>query len=172
MVSSPKQKPPGLIARGGIGVALGINLEGHKELLGLWLAETEGAKFWLPVLTELKNRGLNDILIACVDGQKGFPEAIQAEYPHTKIQLCIVHRVRNSLKYVSWKDYKAVTADLKRIYQSATEAEVRQELERLADTWNAQYPQIAKSWRDHWEHVITLFDIRQRSARRSIQPTL
>lgn len=90
-------------------LALGINLEGHKELLGLWLAETQGAKFWLSVLTELKNRGLNDILIACVDGLKGFPEAIQAEYPHTKIQLCIVHMVRNSLKYVSWKDYKAVT---------------------------------------------------------------
>jgi len=138
-------------------LALGINLEGHKELLGLWLAETEGAKFWLSVLTELKNRGLNDILIACVDGLKGFPEAIQAEYPHTKIQLCIVHMVRNSLKYVSWKDYKAVTADLKRIYQSATEAEARQELERFAETWT-QYPQIAKSWRDHWEHVITLFD--------------
>ncbi len=139
-------------------LALGINLEGHKELLGLWLAETEGAKFWLSVLTELKNRGLNDIFIACVDGLKGFPEAIQAEYPHTKIQLCIVHMVRNSLKYVSWKDYKAVTADLKRIYQSATEAEARQELEHFADTWHAQYPQIAKSWRDHWEHVITLFD--------------
>ena len=97
-------------------LALGINLEGQKELLGLWLAETEGAKFWLSVLTELKNRGLNDILIACVDGLKGFPEAIQAEYPQTRIQLCIVHMVRNSLKYVSWKDYKAVTADLKRIY--------------------------------------------------------
>lgn len=139
-------------------LALGINLEGHKELLGLWLAETEGAKFWLSLLTELKNRGLNDILIACVDGLKGFPETIQAEYPHTKIQLCIVHMVRNSLKYVSWKDYKAVTADLKRIYQSATEAEARQELERFAETWSAQYPQIAKSWRDQWEHVITLFD--------------
>ena len=104
-------------------LALGINMEGHKELLGLWLAETEGAKFWLSVLTELKNRGLEDILIACVDGLKGFPDAIAAEYPQTKIQLCIVHMVRHSLRFVSWKDYKAVTADLKLIYQSATEDE-------------------------------------------------
>lgn len=139
-------------------LALGINLEGHKELLGLWLAETEGAKFWLSVLTELKTRGLQDILIACVDGLKGFPEAIQAEYPQTKIQLCIVHMVRNSLKYVSWKDYKAVTADLKRIYQSATEAEALRELEHFGDTWDAQYPKIAQSWRSHWEHLITLFE--------------
>jgi transposase-like protein len=134
-------------------LALGVNLEGHKELLGLWLAETEGAKFWLSVLTELKSRGLQDILIACVDGLKGFPEAIQAEYPQTKIQLCIVHMVRNSLKYVSWKDYKAVTADLKRIYQSATEAEALRELEHFGDTWDAQYPKIAQSWRSHWEHL-------------------
>lgn len=139
-------------------LALGINLEGHKELLGLWLAETEGAKFWLAVLTELKSRGLSDILIACVDGLKGFPEAIQAEYPQTKIQLCIVHMVRNSLKYVSWKDYKAVTADLKRIYQSATEAEARQELERFAEAWEGRYPKIAQSWQTHWAHLITLFD--------------
>jgi transposase-like protein len=139
-------------------LALGINLEGHKELLGLWLAETEGAKFWLSVLTELKTRGLQDILIACVDGLKGFPEAIAAEYPQTKIQLCIVHLVRNSLKYVSWKDYKAVTADLKRIYQSATEAEARQELDRFAATWDAQYPKIAQSWRNHWANLITLFE--------------
>ncbi|MCO1337154.1 transposase, partial [Microbulbifer sp. OS29] len=94
-------------------VALGVNMEGQKELLGLWLAETEGAKFWLSVLTELKNRGLEDVLITCVDGLKGFPEAIAAEYPNAKVQLCIVHMVRNSLKYVSWKDYKAVAADLK-----------------------------------------------------------
>lgn len=139
-------------------LALGINLEGHKELLGLWLAETEGAKFWLTVLTELKARGLNDILIACVDGLKGFPEAIQAEYPQTKIQLCIVHMVRNALKYVSWKDYKAVTADLKRIYQSATEAEASQELDRFSATWDAQYPKISQSWRDHWPNLITLFE--------------
>lgn len=102
-------------------VALGLNLEGHKELLGLWLADTEGAKFWLSVLTKLRNRGVEDILIACVDGLKGFPEAIGSEYPQTLVQLCIVHMVRNSLRFVPWKDYKAVTADLKTIYQPKTE---------------------------------------------------
>lgn len=139
-------------------LALGINMEGQKELLGLWLAETEGAKFWLSVLTELKNRGLQDILIACVDGLKGFPEAIAAEYPQTKIQLCVVHMVRNSLKYVSWKDYKAVTADLKQIYQAPTEEAASLELERFAEKWDATYPQISKSWRSHWPNLITLFE--------------
>ena len=139
-------------------LALGINMEGQKELLGLWLAENEGAKFWLSVLTELKNRGLQDILIACVDGLKGFPEAIAAEYPQTKIQLCVVHMVRNSLKYVSWKDYKAVTADLKQIYQAPTEEAAALELERFAEKWDATYPQISKSWRSHWPNLITLFE--------------
>lgn len=139
-------------------VALGINMEGQKELLGLWLAETEGAKFWLSVLTELKNRGLQDILIACVDGLKGFPEAIAAEYPQTRIQLCVVHMVRNSLKYVSWKDYKAITADLKQIYKAPTEDAALLELERFAEKWDEQYPQISKSWHNHWPNLITLFE--------------
>ena len=139
-------------------LALGINMEGQKELLGLWLAETEGAKFWLSVLMELKNRGLEDILIACVDGLKGFPDAIAAEYPQTKVQLCIVHMVRNSLRYVSWKDYRAVTADLKQIYQSATEHEARQALEAFGERWDSQYPQISRSWHSHWDNMITLFE--------------
>ncbi len=139
-------------------LALGINLQGHKELLGMWLAETEGAKFWLSVLTELKTRGLEDILIASVDGLKGFPDAIAAEYPNTKVQLCIVHMIRNSLKLVPWKDYKGVTADLKKIYQSASEAEASAALENFADTWDDKYPQISKSWRDHWLNLITIFD--------------
>lgn len=139
-------------------LALGINMDGHKELLGMWLAETEGAKFWLSVLTELKNRGLQDTLIACVDGLKGFPEAIVAEYPETKVQLCIVHMVRNSLKYVYWKDYKAVTAGLKDVYQSPTEAAARAALERFAEQWDKQYPQISKSWNSHWPNLITLFE--------------
>lgn len=139
-------------------LALGINMEGHKELLGMWLAETEGAKFWLSVLSELKNRGLQDILIACVDGLKGFPDAIAAEYPDTKVQLCIVHMVRNSLKYVSWKDYKAVTAGLKEVYQAPTEGAAQLALERFAEQWDEQYPQISKSWRTHWPNLITLFD--------------
>lgn len=139
-------------------LALGVNMEGKKELLGLWMSENEGAKFWLSVLTELKNRGVEDILIACVDGLKGFPEAIAAEYPETRIQLCIVHMVRNSLKYVSWKDYRAVTADLKRIYQSTTEDQALLELERFNQQWNTQYPQIFKSWTTHWVNLRTLFE--------------
>lgn len=113
-------------------LALGVNMDGHKDLLGLWMSDNEGAKFWVSVLTELKTRGVQDILIACVDGLKGFPDAIAVEYPQTRIQLCIVHMVRNSLKYVSWKDYKAVTADLKKIYQSSTEDQALSELVRFA----------------------------------------
>ena len=139
-------------------LALGINLDGQKELLGLWIAETEGAKFWLSVLTELKNRGLQDILIACVDGLSGFPDAISTAYPQTKVQLCIVHMIRNSLKFVSWKDYKAVTRDLKKVYSSSTEAEAQLELDRFGEHWDDKYPQIKKSWTRHWEHLITLFD--------------
>ena len=127
-------------------LALGVDIEGHKQLLGMWLAETEGAKFWLSVLTELKSRGLNDVLIACVDGLKGFPDAIAAEYPDTRVQLCIVHMVRNSLKLVPWKDYKAVSADLKRIYQASTELEARSRLDEFADKWDDQYLQISRSW--------------------------
>lgn len=113
-------------------LALGINIEGQKELLGMWLAENEGAKFWLNVLTELKNRGLNDILIACVDGLKGFPDAINTVYPEARIQLCIVHMARNSLRFMSWKDYKAVTRDLKAIYQAPTEEAGQQAPEAFA----------------------------------------
>lgn len=138
-------------------LALGVNMEGHKELLGLWLSETEGAKFWLNVLTELQNRGVKDILIACVDGLKGFPDAISAAFPQTQIQLCIVHMVRNSVKYVPWKDYKAVTTDLKRIYQSVTEEEALMALDVFAERWDIKYPQISRSWHSHWENLNTLF---------------
>lgn len=139
-------------------LALGVNIDGHKELMGLWIAENEGSKFWLNVLTELNQRGVQDILIACVDGLKGFPDAINTVFPQTKIQLCIVHMVRNSLKYVSWKDYKSVTADLKKVYGSATEEEALLELERFSDTWSHQYPQIARSWQANWENLNTLFN--------------
>jgi putative transposase len=124
-------------------LALGVDMQGHKHLLGLWISQNEGAKFWLSVLTEFKSRGLNDILIACVDGLKGFPDAIAAEYPHTQVQLCIVHMVRNSVKYVSWKDYKAVTRDLKLIYQASTETQALAQLDAFAASWDAQYPQIS-----------------------------
>ena len=139
-------------------LALGVALNGKKELLGMWLSENEGAKFWLGVLTELQNRGVQDILIACVDGLKGFPDAINTVYPNAQVQLCIVHMVRNSLKYVSWKDYKAVTTDLKTIYRSSTEEEALLELERFSETWDEQYPQISKSWRAHWQNLNTIFN--------------
>ena len=139
-------------------LALGVNMEGHKELLGMWISENEGSKFWLSVLTELQNRGLQDILIACVDGLKGFPDAINAVYPETRIQLCIVHMVRNSMKYVPWKDYKAVTKDLKSIYHSATEDEALRSLAAFAEKWDEKYPLISQSWTAHWENLNTLFD--------------
>jgi len=139
-------------------LALGINLEGHKELMGMWLSENEGAKFWLGILTELQNRGVTDILIACVDGLKGFPDAIQTVYPQTQIQLCIVHMVRNAVKYVPWKDYKPVTADLKRIYQSVTEEEALMALDQFAQRWDDKYPQISRSWRNNWDNLNTLFN--------------
>ena len=138
-------------------LALGVNMEGHKELLGLWISENEGAKFWLNVLTELQNRGIKDILIACVDGLKGFPDAISTAFPQTQVQLCIVHMVRNSMKYVSWKDYKAVATDLKCIYQSATEDDALLALDQFAQRWNEKYPQVSKSWRSHWANLNTLF---------------
>lgn len=147
-----------LVINKAIYLALGVNLEGHKELLGMWLSENEGAKFWLNVLTELQNRGVKDILIACVDGLKGFPDAITTVFPEAQIQLCIVHMVRNSMKFVPWKDYKPVTADLKQIYQSATEEEALLAVDRFADRWDDKYPLISKSWRNHWENLNTLFN--------------
>lgn len=138
-------------------LALAVNLEGHKELLGMWLAQNEGAKFWLAVLTELQNRGVKDVFIACVDGLTGLPEAIEAVYPQTRVQLCMVHLVRNSLRYVSHKDMKAVAADLKAIYSASTETEAEFNLELFAEKWDGLYPSISKSWRTHWSRVIPLF---------------
>lgn len=138
-------------------LALAINLDGQKELLGLWIAENEGAKFWLSVLTELNQRGVKDILIACVDGLTGFPEAINTVFPKTKIQLCIVHLVRNSLRYVSYKDMKAVAADLKLIYQSITIEQAESALRGFGEKWDAKYPAISRSWTNHWQNIVTLF---------------
>ena len=139
-----------------IHIVLGINLQGKKELLGLWLTENEGAKFWLGILTELKNRGLRDILIACVDGLKGFPEAIEAVYPEAAVQLCIVHMVRNSLKTVSWKDYKGVTEQLKTIYQAVSEQEALSNLEQFRQDW-LQYPRIVDMWERNWVRITPMF---------------
>ena len=148
----------GRVSQHTIYVALGVNLEGHKELLGLWLGQSEGAKFWLACLTDLKNRGLVDIFVACIDGLSGFAEAIHAAYPQTQVQLCIVHLVRAALRYVSTQDSKAVIADLKRIYQAATLLEAESALDAFAQAWDAKYPTITKMWCAKWTDIVTLFD--------------
>ena len=148
----------GRVSQHTVYVAIGVNLEGHKELLGLWLAESEGAKFWLSCLTDLKNRGLCDIFVACIDGLSGFAEAVHAAYPQTSVQLCIVHLVRAALRYVSDQDGKAVARDLKKIYASATVIEAEQALEQFAQAWDGKYPTISKMWRLKWSDIITLFD--------------
>ena len=139
-------------------LAIGINMSGEKEVLGLWLAQTEGAKFWLQVVTELRNRGVQDIFIACVDGLKGFPEAIEAVFPKAVVQLCIVHMVRHSLNYVSWKRRKDVAADLRRIYTAATAEEAELMLGEFEARWDAEYLPIGQSWRRNWSRLIPLFD--------------
>jgi transposase-like protein len=153
-------KVGGRVSKRAVYVVLGINRDGNKELLGLWIGEveTEGAKFWLKVLTDLKNRGLQDILIACCDGLKGFPQAIETVYPQTQVQLCIVHLIRNSLRYVPWKDSKAVATDLKPIYQAATLEEAEAALDAFADKWDTSYPAISQIWLRHWENIIPIFD--------------
>jgi transposase-like protein len=140
-------------------VAIGVNFSGKKELLGLWLDETEGAKFWLSCLTDLQNRGLEDIFLVCVDGLTGFPEAIQAAYPKARVQLCIVHLVRAALKYVSDADNQEVIIDLKKIYQAASVREAEQELQNFSAKWDDKYPTISKQWRLKWPHIITMFDL-------------
>jgi len=140
-----------------IHLALGINMDGEKELLGMWCNTTEGAKFWVSVLTELKNRGVQDVLICCCDGLTGFPAAIEAVYPHAKIQLCIVHLVRQSLRFVGYKERKAVAADLKLIYGSATLEEAEAALTAFADKWDKQFPTISQIWLRHWENVTPFF---------------
>ncbi len=139
-------------------LAIGITINGNKEVLGLWLAQTEGAKFWLQVVTELRNRGVQDIFIACVDGLKGFPEAIEAVFPKTVVQLCIVHMVRHSLNYVSWKRRKEVAADLRHIYQAATAQEAEQRLGEFEARWDDEYLPIGQSWRRNWSRLIPFFD--------------
>jgi putative transposase len=153
-----KVRDGGVVRAKAVYLALGINMAGEKEILGLWIAQTEGAKFWLQVVTELKNRGVQDIFIACVDGLKGFPEAIEVVYPKTAVQLCIVHMVRNSLNYVSWKLRKLVAADLRSIYTSATEQEAQMRLQEFEDKWGNDYPTIVKSWRGNWARITPFFE--------------
>jgi len=152
-----KVRDSGHVRNKAVYLAIGINMAGMKEVLGLWIAQTEGAKFWLQVVTDLKSRGVQDILIACVDGLKGFPEAIETIFPQTDVQLCIVHLVRHSLNYVGWKERKTVAADLKRIYSAATETEAEQQLEEFGRKWDAKFPTISKSWRSNWARVIPFF---------------
>jgi putative transposase len=135
-------------------LVIGVNLEGIKEVLGMWVAQNEGAKFWLGVVTELRNRGLEDIFIACVDGLKGLPEAIEAVYPQTEVQQCIVHVVRQSLKYVNWKQRKEVAADMRMIYTAATREQAEMRLEEFANKWDSRYPTISPSWRRNWERIV------------------
>lgn len=153
-----KARDSGVVRVKAVYLALGVNLAGEKELLGIWIAQTEGAKFWLQVVTELKNRGVADIFIACVDGLKGFPEAIEAVFPKTAVQLCIVHLVRYSLNYVSWKLRKAVAADLRTIYSAATVEEAEAKLAEFEEKWGEAYPSIVQSWRRNWERIIPFFD--------------
>ncbi|ANE55773.1 IS256 family transposase [Methylomonas sp. DH-1] len=153
-----KVRDTGAVRVKAVYLAIGINLQGEKEVLGLWIAQTEGAKFWLQVVTDLKNRGVQDIFIACVDGLKGFPEAIETVYPQAAVQLCIVHLVRNSLNYVSWKMRKQIAGDLKRIYQSASVVEAEQRLAEFETQWNEAYPPIGQIWRRNWDRIIPFFD--------------
>jgi putative transposase len=152
-----KIREAGHVQNRAIYVAIGVNLEGNKEVLGLWAGPAEGAKFWLQVVTELKNRGVQDIFIAWVDGLKGLPQAIEAVFPKAEVQLCIVHLVRNCLNYVSWKERKAVAAELKPIYRAATSEEGWEQLERFAEKWDGRYPSISQIWRRNWEQVSRLY---------------
>lgn len=152
-----KVRDGGHVQSKAIYLALGINLRGFKEVLGMWIAPTEGAKFWLQIATELKNRGVEDIFIACVDGLKGFPEAIEAVFPKTQVQLCIVHLVRYSLNFVSWKQRREVAQDLRKIYQAATEQEAQTKLEEFAAKWDWKYPTISQSWRRNWTRIVPFF---------------
>jgi putative transposase len=152
-----KVRDNGHVRNKAIYLAIGVTMDGLKEVLGLWIAQTEGAKFWLQVVTELKNRGVTDIFIACVDGLKGFPEAIESVFPQTEVQLCIVHLVRHSLNYVGWKQRKEVAGDLKLIYTAATDGEAEQRLADFSLKWDAKFPMIAKSWRSNWTRVIPFF---------------
>jgi putative transposase len=152
-----KVRDGGHVLNKAIHVAIGVNLEGRKVVLGLWTAQNEGAKFWLQVLTELQNRGVKDIFIACVDGLKGFPEVIESVYPNAEVQTCIVHMVRASLNYVSWKQRKQVAADLRQIYQAATAVDADVQLDAFAQKWDAVCPMVSQTWRRHWDRITPFF---------------
>ena len=147
----------GRIVKRAVYIALGIDMNGKKDVLGMYVGENESAKFWLSIMNGLKNRGVEDILIACVDGLNGFPQAIEAVYPKTEIQQCIIHQIRNSTKFVSYKDIKKLMADLKLVYAAPTEETALNELELFKDKWDSKYPKIYKSWNDNWATLSTYF---------------
>lgn len=153
-----KIRDQGVVRNKSIYLALGVNVSGGKEVLGMWIEQTEGAKFWLKVVNELKTRGVEDILIACCDGLKGFPEAIEAVFPKTVVQTCIVHQIRNSVRFVSYKDRKAVVRDLKPIYAAASREEAEHALNAFAEKWDRRYPMISSSWRANWERIVPFLD--------------
>lgn len=153
-----KIRDEGRIRNKAVYLAIGVGMDGLKDVLGIWIEKNEGAKFWLSVFTELRNRGLHDVLIACVDGLKGLPEALESVFPETEVQLCIVHMVRNSLKFVSYKDRKKIAADLKHIYRAATVEQAEEALRDFEKQWDGRYPMISKSWRDNWPRIIPFFD--------------
>ena len=152
-----KIRDGGHVQNKAIYVAIAVNMEGNKEVLGLWAADNEGAKFWMQILTDVQNRGAKDFFIACVDGLKGFPEAIESVYPRTEVQLCIVHLVRASLNYVNWKQRKAVAADLRLIYQAVTVGEAEMRRDEFACKWDASYPMVSQIWRRNWERIVPFF---------------
>jgi putative transposase len=153
-----KIRDEGLVRNKAVYVALGVTPEGTKDILGLWIETSEGAKFWLRVMNELKNRGVGDILIAVVDGLKGFPDAINAVFPQTVVQTCVVHLIRNSMDFASWKDRRPIAAELKKIYRAKDADAGKKALDEFdASPWSKKYPAIAQSWRRHWEHVIPFF---------------
>ena len=147
----------GQVVKKAVYIAIGINMDGIKEVLGMWVGENESAKFWLTVMNGLKNRGLQDILIACVDGLTGFPQAIEAVYPKTEIQQCIIHQIRNTTRYVSYKDLRELMADLKRVYAAVDEQTALSELDNFDEKWSGKYPKIAVSWRSNWANLSTYF---------------
>jgi len=152
-----KIRDEGTVRNKAVYLALGFTLDGHKEVLGLWIEQTEGAKFWLRVMTEIRNRGVNDVFIAVVDGLKGFPEAINAVFPETSVQTCVVHMIRHSLRYVGWKERKAVAADLKLIYRAASAEAAALRLDEFEAKWDDKFPPIGQSWRRNWEQIIPFF---------------
>ena len=160
----------GRIVKSAVYIAIGIDMEGHKDVLGMYVGQNESAKFWLSILNGLKNRGVEDILIACVDGLTGFPQAIEAVFPQTEIQQCIIHQIRNTTKFVSYKEINPLMDDLKRVYAAPTEEIALTELDNFDEKWSGKYPKIAKSWKDNWANLSTYFKYPQ-AVRRLIYTT-